>query len=48
MTATAAARTNIESKLNGLSQHERQSRQEEITTETVELAASAESLLSPG
>jgi F-type H+-transporting ATPase subunit gamma len=44
MMAMAAARTNIESKLGGLSQREHQLRQEEITTEIVELAAGAEAL----
>jgi F-type H+-transporting ATPase subunit gamma len=44
MMAMAAARTNIESKLVGLSQREHQLRQEEITTEIVELAAGAEAL----
>jgi F-type H+-transporting ATPase subunit gamma len=43
----AAARTNIESKLRGLSQREHQLRQDEITTEIVELAAGAEALASP-
>jgi F-type H+-transporting ATPase subunit gamma len=38
----ASARTNIGTKLAGLSQRERQLRQEEITTEIVELAAGAE------
>lgn len=47
MMAMAAARTNIESKLGGLSQREHQLRQEEITTEIVELAAGAEALI-PG
>jgi F-type H+-transporting ATPase subunit gamma len=47
MMAMAAARTNIESKLGGLSQREHQLRQEEITTEIVELAAGAEALM-PG
>ncbi len=42
MLAMAAAKTNIETKLTGLSQRERQLRQEEITTEIVELAAGAE------
>ena len=42
MMAMASARTNIETKLAGLSQRERQLRQEEITTEIVELAAGAE------
>ncbi len=41
MIAMAAAKTNIETKLAGLSQRERQLRQEEITTEIVELAAGA-------
>jgi F-type H+-transporting ATPase subunit gamma len=40
--AMASAKTNIESKLTGLSQRERQLRQEEITTEIVELATGAE------
>jgi F-type H+-transporting ATPase subunit gamma len=44
MMAMAAARANIESKLNGLSQREHELRQEEITTEIVELAAGAEAL----
>ena len=44
MMAMAAAKTNIESKLGGLSQREHQLRQEEITTEIVELAAGAEAL----
>jgi F-type H+-transporting ATPase subunit gamma len=44
MMAMAAARTNIQSKLSGLSQREHQLRQEEITTEIVELAAGAEAL----
>jgi len=39
MTAMSSAKTNIGSKLVGLSQRERQLRQEEITTEIVELAA---------
>jgi F-type H+-transporting ATPase subunit gamma len=48
MIAMAAARTNIESKLYGLSQREHQLRQEEITTEIIELAAGADSYsLSP-
>jgi F-type H+-transporting ATPase subunit gamma len=42
MMAMAAAKTNIESKLAGLSQREHQLRQEEITTEIVELATGAE------
>lgn len=46
MMAMAAARTNIQSKLSGLSQREHQLRQEEITTEIVELAAGAEALAS--
>lgn len=44
MKAMAAAKTNIESKLAGLSRREHQLRQEEITTEIVELAAGAEAL----
>jgi F-type H+-transporting ATPase subunit gamma len=44
MLAMASAKTNIESKLSGLSQRERQLRQEEITTEIVELAAGAGAL----
>jgi hypothetical protein len=39
MLAMTSAKTNIETKLAGLSQRERQLRQEEITTEIVELAA---------
>jgi F-type H+-transporting ATPase subunit gamma len=42
MMAMASAKTNIQTKLAGLSQRERQLRQEEITTEIVELAAGAE------
>jgi F-type H+-transporting ATPase subunit gamma len=42
MMAMASAKTNIETKLAGLSQRERQLRQQEITTEIVELAAGAE------
>jgi F-type H+-transporting ATPase subunit gamma len=42
MMAMTAAKTNIGTKLAGLSQRERQLRQEEITTEIVELAAGAE------
>ncbi len=41
MMAMAAAKTNIESKLARLGQRERQLRQEEITTEIVELASGA-------
>jgi F-type H+-transporting ATPase subunit gamma len=44
MMAMASAKTNIELKLAGLSQREHQLRQEEITTEIVELAAGAEAL----
>jgi F-type H+-transporting ATPase subunit gamma len=44
MMAMAAAKTNIEMKLTGLSQREHQLRQEEITTEIIELAAGAEAL----
>lgn len=42
MIAMLQARTNIEKKLTTLSNHERQLRQQEITTEVVELAAGAE------
>jgi F-type H+-transporting ATPase subunit gamma len=44
MMAMAAARTNIDTKLKTLSQREHQLRQEEITTEIIELAAGAEAL----
>ncbi len=44
MLAMASAKTNIETKLVGLSLRERQLRQEEITTEIVELAAGADAL----
>jgi F-type H+-transporting ATPase subunit gamma len=44
MLAMAAAKDNIASKLAGLSQREHQLRQEEITTEIVELAIGAEAL----
>lgn len=44
MMAMAAAKTNIESKLASLSQRAHQLRQEEITTEIVELAAGAAAL----
>lgn len=44
MMAMASARTNIQEKLAELSRRERQLRQEEITTEIVELAAGAEAL----
>jgi F-type H+-transporting ATPase subunit gamma len=44
MMAMASAKTNIEAKLVGLSQRERQLRQEEITTEIIELVAGAEAL----
>jgi F-type H+-transporting ATPase subunit gamma len=44
MLAMASAKNNIETKLTGLSQREHQLRQEEITTEIVELAAGAEAL----
>lgn len=40
----AAAKTNIETRLSGLADQERQLRQSEITTEIVELAAGAEAL----
>jgi F-type H+-transporting ATPase subunit gamma len=46
MLAMTSAKTNIETKLAGLSQRERQLRQEEITTEIVELAAGAKALAS--
>ena len=42
MMAMASAKTNIQSKLVTLSQRERQLRQEEITTEIIELAAGAQ------
>jgi F-type H+-transporting ATPase subunit gamma len=42
MLAMASAKTNVETTLAGLSQRERQLRQEEITTEIVELAAGFE------
>jgi F-type H+-transporting ATPase subunit gamma len=42
--AMTAAKTNIGSKLAWLSQREHQLRQEDITTEIVELAAGAETL----
>jgi F-type H+-transporting ATPase subunit gamma len=42
MIAMASARSNIETKLAALPQRERQLRQEEITTEIVELAAGSE------
>ena len=42
MTAMVAAKNNTEAKLAALSRRERQLRQEEITTEIVELAAGAE------
>ena len=42
MMAMASAKTNVETKLVALSQRERQLRQQEITTEIVELAAGAE------
>ncbi len=42
MIAMMAAKNNTENKLTGLQQRERQLRQEEITTEIVELAAGAE------
>lgn len=44
MLAMASAKTNIETKLAGLSQREHQLRQEEITTEIVELSAGAGAL----
>jgi F-type H+-transporting ATPase subunit gamma len=48
MLAMATAKTNTETKLAALSQRERQLRQEEITTEIVELAAGAEASQSRG
>lgn len=45
MLAMASAKTNIELKLSRLSQRERHLRQEQITSEIVELAAGAEALL---
>jgi F-type H+-transporting ATPase subunit gamma len=42
MLAMASARTNIDTKLKSLTQREQRLRQEEITTEIVELAAGAE------
>jgi len=45
MLAMASATTNIDTKLAGLSQREHQLRQEEITTEIVELAAGAQALI---
>ncbi len=42
MMAMASAKTNIQSKLVGLSQRERELRQEEITTEIIELATGAQ------
>jgi F-type H+-transporting ATPase subunit gamma len=44
MLAMTSAKANIETKLTGLSQRERQLRQEEITTEIIELASGAEAL----
>ena len=44
MMAMTSAKTNIATKLNTLSMRERQLRQEEITTEIVELAAGSEAL----
>jgi F-type H+-transporting ATPase subunit gamma len=48
MMAMAAARTHIGTKLSGLSRREHQLRQEEITTEIIELAAGAEALSKRG
>jgi F-type H+-transporting ATPase subunit gamma len=45
MLAMTSARTNIEGKLGELTRRERQVRQEEITTEIIELAAGAEALM---
>ena len=47
MMAMTSAKTNIATKLNTLSMRERQLRQEEITTEIVELAAGSEALTNP-
>ncbi|MEJ2375883.1 MAG: F0F1 ATP synthase subunit gamma [Pseudolabrys sp.] len=47
MIAMLAARTNIDKKLSALTNRERQLRQQEITTEVVELAAGAEASRSP-
>ena len=44
MMAMASAKSNIGTKLATLQQRERQLRQEEITTEIVELAAGTEAL----
>ena len=44
MMAMTSAKTNIATKLNNLSTRERQLRQEEITTEIIELAAGSEAL----
>ena len=44
MLAMAAAKTNVQTKLEELSRRERQLRQEEITTEIIELAAGAEAM----
>lgn len=44
MMVMAAAKTNIEAKLDALAERERQLRQQEITAEVVELAAGAEAL----
>ena len=44
MMAMTSAKTNIATKLNNLSMRERQLRQEEITTEIIELAAGSEAL----
>jgi F-type H+-transporting ATPase subunit gamma len=47
MTAMVAAKNNTEARLAALSRRERQLRQEEITTEIVELAAGAEASRTP-
>jgi len=47
MMAMTAAKTSIATKLNSLSLQERQLRQEEITTEIVELGAGSEALTEP-
>lgn len=47
MMAMAAAKTNIDARLEGLSRRERQLRQDEITAEIMELAAGTEALKPP-
>jgi len=48
MMAMAAAKTNIDAKLQGLSRRERQLRQDEITAELMELAAGTQAIKSRG